>query len=277
MNEFSSIEHVAKIISIQSDEYDNILSRYSPFHVALIDGTDIWLKGEKDLPILSDFKNLKFDFHSDRQTAIKINKTIFITANNPKNTGFTKINIRAAIENWTPELTSDITLGTQLLSWSENCLFCAKCGEPLEVHTTSIAKVCEHCERDYYPSLTPVVIVLITRQSKNGLELLLAKGLSPKNYYSCVAGHVEPGENLERAVKREVLEEVGVFIENLKYFSSQSWPFPNKLMMGFTADWKSGEIHIDPTEITDAQWFTKDKLPVLAAKNSIARLMIDSV
>ena len=125
-----------------------------------------------------------------------------------------------------------------------------------------------------WPIIAPVAIILIRR----GEELLLAKGLPPKKHYSCIAGHVEPNESVEDCAHREVKEEIDVEIENLQYFGSQPWPHPNKLMIAYIADYKSGEIKIDEKELTDAKWFTKDSPPeVLPAEGSIARLMIDSV
>ena len=93
--------------------------------------------------------------------------------------------------------------------------------------------------------------------------------------YSCLAGFVEPGESLEGAVVREVREEVGVEVGGVRYWGSQPWPFPHSLMVGFTAEWKSGDINIDPTEIVDAQWFRRDNMPPVPPPISIARKLID--
>ena len=107
-------------------------------------------------------------------------------------------------------------------------------------------------------------------------EILLARGPSfPMGFYSVLAGFVEPGETLEQCVQREVFEEVGLHVENIQYFGSQPWPFPNSLMVAFTCQWKSGEIKIDPSEIVDAQWFHKGNLPTLPPEISISRILID--
>ena len=117
------------------------------------------------------------------------------------------------------------------------------------------------------------MITLVTR----GKEALLARGVQFQGpMYSCLAGFVEPGESLEGAVVREVREEVGVEVGNVRYWGSQPWPFPHSLMVGFTAEWQSGEIDIDPTEIVDAQWFRRDGLPLIPPSISIARKLIDA-
>jgi NAD+ diphosphatase len=116
------------------------------------------------------------------------------------------------------------------------------------------------------------VIVLI----EHGNKVLLSRSPHfPKGMYSIQAGFVEPGENLEQAVEREILEEVGVYIENVTYFGSQPWPFPNSLMIGFTATYAGGELTIDKTEIEDAGWYTYDALPAIPPPLSIARKLID--
>lgn len=166
-------------------------------------------------------------------------------------------------------------VGAQLVNWADASRFCGVCGKKSQVATTGdIAKHCADCDSTVYPTLTPVVIVLVRR----GREILLARGLSPKQFYSCLAGFAEPGETLEEAIRREVKEEVGLEVKNIKYFGSQPWPFPNNLMVGFTADWIAGDIKVDATELADAQWYTKEQLAEveLPTKISIARAMIEA-
>ncbi len=124
-----------------------------------------------------------------------------------------------------------------------------------------------------FPRLSPAIIVLVER----GDQVLLARGTAfPDGMYSTLAGFVEPGESLEEAVHREIYEESGILLTDLRYFGSQPWPFPHSLMIGFTARYAGGEIVIDPAEIADAQWFTVDRLPRVPQKLSIARRLIDS-
>ncbi len=131
---------------------------------------------------------------------------------------------------------------------------------------------CTACGQLHFPRIAPAVIVLVQR----GREALLARSPRfPPGVYSTLAGFVEPGESLEECVHREIEEEVGVRVENVRYFGSQSHPFPHSLMVGFVADWRSGEIRVDPAEIEDARWFGFDALPRLPHRMSIARALIE--
>ena len=133
--------------------------------------------------------------------------------------------------------------------------------------------MCTKCGAVTYPVICPAIIVAITK----GDEILLAHNKNfEDNIYSIIAGFVDAGEDLESTVKREVFEEVGIKIKNIKYYGNQTWAFPNSLMIGFFAEYESGEIKVDGKEILDAAWFKKDNLPNLPKKMTIARKMIDS-
>jgi NAD+ diphosphatase len=160
----------------------------------------------------------------------------------------------------------------QIVEWDRTHQFCGHCATPMQQLPTERAKRCPHCSLVNYPRLSPAVIVLIAR----GEELLLARAPHfPKGMYGLIAGFVEPGESLEDTIVREVHEEVGITIKNPRYFGSQPWPFPNSLMIGFTAEYESGEIAIDPQELETAAWFYKYDLPTIPPRISIARKLID--
>lgn len=138
---------------------------------------------------------------------------------------------------------------------------------------TDISKRCEKCGREVWPLLSTAVIVLI----KRGDEVLLVHARNFRgNFFGLVAGFVETGETLEEAVEREVFEETGLHIQNIRYFGSQPWPFPCGLMVGFNAEYLDGDIHLQDSEIAAGAWFKKDNLPEIPEKLSIARKLIDN-
>ncbi len=159
-----------------------------------------------------------------------------------------------------------------LLFWHRMHQFCGQCGSKTAEKKTERARECPSCSGLHFPKISPVIMALVHK----GDEILLARGSHfPEGMYSVLAGFVDPSETLEQCVKREVLEEVGLQVENIQYFGSQPWPFPSSLMIGFTCSWESGEIVKDPLEIEDARWFTKDNLPSLPPKMSLSRILIE--
>jgi len=163
-------------------------------------------------------------------------------------------------------------LANQLVYWNRNHQYCGKCGSLTENKTDERAKSCPKCGLVNYPRLSPAVIVAVIKDN----QILLAS--SPRfksDFYSVLAGFVEPGETLEECVQREVCEEVGIEVRNIRYFGSQPWPFPDSLMIGFTSEYAKGEIEVDQSEILHADWFEADCLPPVPAKISIARKLID--
>ena len=161
----------------------------------------------------------------------------------------------------------------QIINWDRAHQFCGLCGAKTRAHPTERAKECIQCGFLHFPRLAPAIIVLVER----GHEILLARARRfAEAMYSVIAGFVEPGETLEEAVIREVREESGITVKEMRYFGSQPWPFPHSLMIGFTASYASGQIIVGDEENLDVDWFTADRLPAcLPNKMSIARKLID--
>jgi NAD+ diphosphatase len=170
------------------------------------------------------------------------------------------------------ELFLIIGRANQILNWDKTHKFCGKCGSKTKNKEDEMAKICTSCGSVMYPVICPAIIVAVTR----GDEILLAHNKGFKNnMYSLIAGFVEAGEDLESAVKREVFEEIGIKIKNIRYFESAPWSFPNSLMAGFFAEYESGVIKVDGNEIMDADWFKKDNFPNIPQKFTLARKIID--
>jgi len=162
---------------------------------------------------------------------------------------------------------------TQVVEWFKTHRFCGRCGVETYIHKADRARVCPQCRMHFYPRLSPSIIVLV----KRGEELLLARNTNwPEGFYSTLAGFVEPGESVEETLHREVFEEVGIRIKNIEYKGSQPWAFPNSLMIGYHADYESGEFDLQEDEISDAQWFHYKSLPKIPGKIAISRWLIDA-
>ena len=161
----------------------------------------------------------------------------------------------------------------QIVHFASVHRFCGRCGTATTRATSERCLRCPRCELTVYPRVSPAIIVLVRR----GAEALLARSARfTTGFYSTLAGFVEPGESLEETLRREVREEVGVEVTNIRYFGSQPWPFPHSLMVGFVADHASGDIVVDGEEIVDARWFRADALPPVPPRLSIARRLIDA-
>jgi NAD+ diphosphatase len=160
----------------------------------------------------------------------------------------------------------------QILHWLSGSRCCDRCGLPTMALAGGWGRRCSLCNYDHFPHIHPCVIVLVRR----GREVLLTRKAEwPAGRYSLVAGFLDFGECLEEAVVREVQEETGVKVGNVRYVGSQSWPFPSQLMAGFTADFESGEVVIEESELEDVRWFRTDNLPALPPRRSIARYILD--
>lgn len=186
---------------------------------------------------------------------------------------FEILGIRSLVDAVSREVFELAGHATHLLDWWSSNRFCGRCGAGMHRLPHERCMKCPNCSFTAYPRIAPAIITLIRR----GDEALLARnGRFPIPFYSTLAGFAEIGESLEQTLAREVFEEVGIRVKNVRYFGSQPWPFPNSLMVGFTADWESGEITVDGEEIADARWFRADQLPQIPPKISIARQLIDA-
>ncbi len=186
--------------------------------------------------------------------------------------GMTFLDLRQLYGRVTHDLIPIAFRGLHLLDWSQKTRFCGQCGMKMTVKDGVRAKECPGCGYLSFPRISPAVIVLVER----GDDCLLASSPRFKDgFYSTLAGFAEPGETLEEVVEREVREETCIEVKDVRYFGSQPWPFPDSLMIGFTAQYAGGEIRVDGTEVQDAQWFPFDRLPKIPGKISIARALID--
>ena len=190
--------------------------------------------------------------------------------------------LRANLATLTPRAAELLASGKALTEWHKTHRFCARCGHPSDVAEAGWQRVCPACNAHHFPRTDPVVIMLITR----GNSVLMGRSPEwPEGMHSLLAGFVEPGETIEAAVRREVFEEAGIRVGEVRYLSSQPWPFPTSLMFGCHGDALSEEITIDPLEIEDACWVTREdmmaavsgEVPEMrpARKGSIARFLIE--
>ena len=179
--------------------------------------------------------------------------------------------LRASYDYLDPVLHKLAGKAYELIYWDQHSRFCPSCGTKTVMQTT-ISKQCPNCKYEIYPVVSPAILVLI----RKGDAILLVHARNFRgSLYGLVAGFLETGETLEECVRREVMEETGLEINNITYFGNQPWPYPSNLMVGFIADYVSGTIRLQDEELSEGAFFTKDNLPELPRKLSLARKMID--
>jgi NAD+ diphosphatase len=194
-----------------------------------------------------------------------------LPADAPLPPGIQALGLRAVLAQADADFVGIAGYAAQLLRWRRTSHFCPVCAQPLGP-LDGWGRSCPACHHTLYPPVSPAVIVLI-HDDGDGVLLTSKPGWGQR--YSLVAGFVEPGEALEQCVAREVREEVGVEVADIRYVGSQPWPFPQQLMVGFMARYTAGDIEIDATELADARWFTRAALPDLPPSFSIARQIIE--
>lgn len=179
--------------------------------------------------------------------------------------------LRASYDYLDPILHKIAGKAYELIYWDQHSRFCPSCGTKTVMQTT-ISKQCPNCKYEIYPVVSPAILVLI----RKGDAILLVHARNFRgSFYGLVAGFLETGETLEECVRREVMEETGLEINNITYFGNQPWPYPSNLMVGFIADYVSGTIRLQDEELSEGAFFSKDNLPELPRKLSLARKMID--
>lgn len=199
-----------------------------------------------------------------------------IGADAPVPEGMTAEGLRALYPRLDEGLMGVAGRAVQVVAWDRTHRFCGQCGAAVEEMTHERAKRCPRCGLVSYPQISPAIIIAVVRQTEAGKRILLARNQRfPPGRFSVLAGYVEPGETLEDCAAREVCEEVGIRIKNVRYFGSQPWPFPNSLMVGFTAEYEAGEITLQQSELAEAAWFSPDALPNLPPPFTIARQLIE--
>ncbi|MCE5284455.1 MAG: NAD(+) diphosphatase [Pelosinus sp.] len=243
----------------------------------LFQGDELLLKEDSEqniIPLMQDIKKLPSPLVHFQYIGT-LNQTACYTGSieAPRlPAGYTPKKLRPLYSELSEDLFGMALRAYHLLTWLKNNQFCGCCGTKMATLSEELAQKCPSCGHIAYPKISPAIIVAITKEDK---ILLARSNRFPPGRYSVIAGFVEAGENLEQGVIREIKEEVGIQAKNIRYFSSQPWPYPDSLMIGFTAEWAGGEITIDNKEIVAADWFTANTLPDIPGQGSLGRKLID--
>ncbi|TXI92805.1 MAG: NAD(+) diphosphatase [Neisseriales bacterium] len=226
------------------------------------------------LPDAKELENISFTDSQIKVSEVEKLASVNSTQDIATDSGLKLLNLRMALNILPAESIPTIIYGQQIIYYQVNNRFCSKCGTPTSLNSEEKWLTCVKCKRDIYPKISPAMIVAVIKDDQ--LLMAQANHYAPE-MWSILAGFSEVGENLEETVAREVMEEVGISIKNIRYWGSQYWPFPNSLMIGFVADYAGGEIVLDTTEMRAAGFYRKDELPGRPSTNlSIASRMIDA-
>ncbi len=255
------------------------LEKYASYFAFFFTKEGILVNAEKQTPLIS-FASTQIMLNAQIEAAylchavLIVRCKITLSEEQLLSLGFSVFAIRPFLAQASTHLRQLTLKAYHWLNWDKQSCYCGQCGSPLKRKIDATDKWCDNCQSAFFPRFSPAIMVLIQREN----EILLArsKHFAP-GMYSAIAGFIDIGETAEVAVHREVHEEVGIYISHLKYFSSQTWPFPDSFMIAFKAHYASGDLKIDDNEIEDARWFSLDALPNLPSRPSIARRLIDSV
>jgi len=225
-------------------------------------------------PDANDFALLGVDARTAHRIGARDGKDVFVLPFGGEPVApFEVVGLRKLASAVDRELFEVIGHAMHTADWLSTSRFCGRCGNETVRVASERCMACPACGLHIYPRISPAIITLVR---KGELALLASNARFPGVFYSTLAGFSEIGESLEETLAREVKEEAGVGVTNIRYFGSQPWPFPNSLMIGFTADWAEGEIRVDPNELSDAKWFSAHDLPPIPPPLSIARQLIDA-
>lgn len=227
---------------------------------------------DDDIP-LGSISQFGFEHHQPIQIGEYYSTPVFLLQADERDQHRTFVNLRSQLFR-EERLRNLLHRAVSLNHFLNTHRYCGRCATPLAMAENEMALHCPDCHHRIYPTISPSIIVAVRRDK----QILLANHLRHKGtIYTTLAGFVEAGENIENAVHREVWEESGIKIKNLRYFGSQPWAFPNSLMLGFLADYESGEIRLQEEEICDAKWFHCDEaLPELPPEGTIALKLIQA-
>jgi len=252
---------------LESSEFKKIKHHRTLF----FSSNGICLGKNNDTPFISFEHGLSY---FNIQSVIEDDNTLIVQGILSPDAPFHIISSKDCLRNVPPTDQNILLRAIHLVELDSRTNHCTICSGILRFVRDAAEKKCSLCTKSFFPSLAPAVMVLIQREK----DILLARSphFTP-GMYIAIAGFIDIGESAEAAAIREVREEVGLKICNLKYFCTQSWPFPSSFMIAFTTEYDGGEICMDPLEIEDARWFAKDKLPDLPPMPSIARTLIESV
>ena len=235
--------------------------------VLRLDGAPLTLDDLHQIAASTDMEGS--DLFEERETGICV---LGMTTREGLSEGYAMRSIRESFAVEEEAEVLRLSRAKALAEWRRMTRYCGTCGTVLEEHPTLTARQCPHCGRLIFPRIEPCIITIVSREDG---KILLAKHVQRnQNIYACIAGFIEAGESVEHAVAREVREETGLEVCDIRYFGSQSWPFPSQLMLGFTCRMAGGTLKLQADEIAEARWFDRDNCPLSPAPGSIAWRLI---
>lgn len=266
-------------MNLENSPHDILKTKYADYFAILLTEDGIILDYETSNPLLHFAETVK-KLNLIVETIFLDHSVLFVkckstlTFNQILHSGFSIQNAKDFLHSINKEETQLLLFrAIHWITWDEKLQYCSKCGNKLRSEFETTEKKCDPCDLSFFPNLSPAIMVLIQKDD----EILLARSAHFRpGVYSALAGYIDIGETAEAAVHREVKEEVGLEISELKYFGTQSWPFPNSFMIAFKAKYLGGELNIDRNEIEDAGWFNLHNLPEIPPHPSISRKLIES-